>query len=445
VFNLEESPYSLSESSVREVMARLRAIEERMALLRNQGTLTSETLRQYYGEKRFEQVTESNAIEGSTLSIGETELAVVKGITVTGHDPAYVRDAIALDKALTRIAEMARNDSKATDIEHLLEIHSLLLGDRPSAGQFRTERVRISGADHAPPKTGEAVRNAMYEWEKWSLENVSLPGPIRAAVLHAWLTHIHPFIDGNGRTSRAVSNLELIKVGYPPIIVKKKERDRYIQALAESDKAGDLNSFIDLIFDKVESAFTGLENSARKKQAYDPVVAAINSRREQNLKVWQTSIDLLASMIDLRLAALMEDIGGRHRLKKFEHTIDLEEYTELCAGRRVSGGWSFIVSIEIPGFSKLEKLAYVQHRNAKVHQFLDREGGPALFWSRKNPEKFPEWKPDLENSPFAVELTIRSGRGDEWIALLPDDYVSDFSTSEVADKVVAALIEQATH
>lgn len=413
-------------------------------LLRREGTLTPDTVRQYYGEKRIEQVTESNAIEGSTLSVGETELAVLKGITVTGHDPAYVRDAIALDRALARIVDLARPGSAATDISQLLEIHSLLLGERPSAGSFRTERVRISGAEHAPPKTGEAVRSAMSNWEKWSIENGELPAPIRAAVLHAWLTHVHPFIDGNGRTSRAISNLELIRAGYPPIIIKKKERDRYIQALADSDKGGDLNSFLDLIFDKIDAALTGLENSAKKRQGYDPMLAAINVRREQNLKVWQTGVSLLASMIDLRLNERMDTIGGRYRLKTFDNTLDLEDYNELCAGRGVSGGWAFIVAIEIPGFPQLEKLAYVQHRSAQLYQRLGQEGGPALFWSHKNPEGFPKWKPDFERSPFAAELTSRAGSGDEWIARLADGSILDLSTREVADRLVDELIGLAT-
>ena len=103
MFDLERTPYSLEDEAKTQVKQRLDGIEERVQLLRRAGTLTDQTLRDYYGEKRFEQVAESNAIEGSTLSVGETELAVVKGITISGHDPAYAKDAIALDRALNRI------------------------------------------------------------------------------------------------------------------------------------------------------------------------------------------------------------------------------------------------------------------------------------------------------------------------------------------------------
>ena len=132
MFNLEATPYLLDDIASRQVRVRLNAIEERVALLRRSGTLTEQTVRDYYGDKRFEQVAESNAIEGSTLSVGETELAVVKGITITGHDPAFARDAVALDRALSRIAELARDTSTPTDIEQLHEVHALLLGERPN-------------------------------------------------------------------------------------------------------------------------------------------------------------------------------------------------------------------------------------------------------------------------------------------------------------------------
>jgi Fic family protein len=444
VFNLDETPYSLKDGTAQEVLERLKSIEHRVVLLRKEGALTPETIRHYYGEKRFEQVAESNSIEGSTLSVGETELAVMKGITITGHDPAYVRDAIALDKALSRVVELARLGSPTTDIDQLLEIHRLLLGDRPSAGNLRTERVRISGSEHAPPKTGEAVRSAMTAWETWSASNPELPAPIRAAVLHAWLTHIHPFTDGNGRTSRAVSNLELIRAGYPPIIIKKKERHRYIQALSESDQGGDIRSFLDLIFDKVDGALTGLEISAKKQQGYDAAVAAVRHKQEQNLKVWQSGLTLLASMVDLRLGAQVEQLGGQFHLKTFENPLDLEDYVELCAGRSISGGWAFLVSVSIPGFPQMERLSYVQHRSALMYQYLAGEGGPAIFWSVKNPDGFPKWKPAFENSPFALELTSRNGSGDDWVARVLDGSFMRLSTTQVADKLSEALLAQAT-
>ncbi len=442
MFNLEGTPYVLDEVASTQVRAKLAAIEERVSLLRRSGTLTEKTVRDYYGEKRFEQVAESNAIEGSTLSVGETELAVLKGITITGHDPAYAKDAMALDRALTRITELARDVAHPTDIGQLHEVHALLLGDRQGAGIFRRERVSIRGARHIPPKTWEQVMGMMSEWQRWSAENADLPAPIRSAVMHAWLTHVHPFIDGNGRVSRAIGNLELIRAGYPPIIIKKKERDRYIEALAESDEGGDIRSFLELIFDRIEGGLTGLELSARRKQGFNPVIEKIKQLQEKQLRIWETSVKLLASIIEHRLVQLLEPVGGSAVTRLFESPLDLDDYLEVCAGRSVSRSWAFSVRLEIPGVPRLEKLAFIGHRSPRMRQALGHDGGPSLYWSSKNPANFPKWLYDGENSPFSMELTSKAGNGDEWFAKVAGESVLKLQTTELAESIAAALVDQ---
>jgi Fic family protein len=265
VFNLDATPYLLDDAASAAIRTRLGEIECRVQRLRQAGTLSDQTLRAYYGEKRFEQVAESNAIEGSTLSAGETELAVMKGITITGHDPAFTKDAVALDRALVRITELARQREDPTDLAQLQEIHGILLEGRPGAGIFRRERVAIRGARHTPPKTWEEIMSQMERWQAWSRNNIGLPAPIRSVVLHAWLTLVHPFIDGNGRTARAIGVLELMRAGFPPIIIKKKERNRYFNCLADSDNGWDIRAFAELVFERIDGALTGLERSANNK------------------------------------------------------------------------------------------------------------------------------------------------------------------------------------
>lgn len=442
MFNLDATPYVLDESASNQVRVRLDAIEERVALLRRSGTLTEQTIRDYYGDKRFEQVAESNAIEGSTLSVGETELAVVKGITITGHDPAFARDAVALDRALSRIAELARDASSPTDIRQLHEVHALLLGERPGAGIFRRERVTISGSKHTPPKTWEQVMQQMSDWQNWSSANQDLPAPIRSAVLHAWLTHVHPFIDGNGRTSRAIGNLELIRAGYPPIIIKKKERDRYIEALAESDEGGDIRSFMELVFDRLEVGLTGLELSAKRRQGYNPVIEKIRLRQEKQLNIWETSVKLLASIIEHRVVQALEPVGGGCSIKSFDRPLDLDDYLEVCEGRSVPRSWAFTVRLEVPGLSRLEKLAYIGHRSPRMSQALGQEGGPAIYWSRPNPERFPKWVGDGARSPFAEEITSKGGNGDEWYARKSDGTIERVQTTDLAGRIANALVSQ---
>ena len=150
--SLDGSPYSLEDTG-QWVFDKANGLQERVDLLREEGKLSEQTLRAYFGDTRFRQIAESNAIEGSTLSVGETELAVSKGITITGHDPAYSKDAVNLSKALERMVDLAR-DRSPTGLDQVKELHALILGDRPGAGLFRTQEVRIGGSQHRPLHPG---------------------------------------------------------------------------------------------------------------------------------------------------------------------------------------------------------------------------------------------------------------------------------------------------
>ncbi len=443
MLNLDKSPYLLDDAADQEITLQIKELEERIDLLRRSGTLTGETLANYYGEKRFEQVAESNAIEGSTLSVGETKLAVLKGITITGHDPSYIRDARALDAALQRMTEMARENQLATNIKQLLELHSLILGDRPGAGMFRNEPVQIKGSDHRPPKYWEEIMSEMEAWEDWSQVNSAAPAILRAIILHAWLVHIHPFIDGNGRTARAITNLELIRSGYPPIIIKKKERERYIEALSESDSGGDIRAFFELLMERIEGSFIGLEISAKQKQGYSPVQEKIRKQQERILNLWGARVHVLVNAIEHFVHEHIDAVGGNVYIKKFESTLDLDEYIALCEKKPVQRSWVFIANLDIPGLPKLERLAYLGFRTSKMSRSLGGEGGPSIFWSTKNEIGYPKWSRAEKEAPFAVEITTRQGEGDDWYARKIDGSVSKMGTTELAKEIARSLVEMA--
>jgi hypothetical protein len=140
----------------------------------------------------------------------------------------------------------------------------------------------------------------MADWQSWSAEHLDANAPIRSAVLHAWLAHIHPYVDGNGRTARAIGNLELIRAGYPPIVIKKVERDRYYDCLAESDE-GDLGPFLELVLDRCESSLIGLEQSVNTAGA-TPAIQTIRERQLKQLGIWNTAVQLLGQMLELELS-----------------------------------------------------------------------------------------------------------------------------------------------
>lgn len=445
MLNLEKTPYLLEPQAEIAVTKKIKKLEERVELLRSAGTLTDRTLLDYYGEKRFEQIAESNAIEGSTLSVGETELAVLKGITITGHDPAYVRDARSLSKALDRMTDMARESKQPTDIEQLLELHLLILGDRAGAGTFRNEPVRIKGSAHKPPMYWREIMNKMEEWESWSRDNADSPAILRSIILHAWLAHIHPFIDGNGRTARAITNLELIRAGYPPVIIrKKKDRDRYVEALAESDEAGDIRAFFELMIERIEGALQGLELSAKQKQEYNPRQLKIRNRQEQQLHIWSTSVQLLVNQIEYYVHEQIDKVNGVVYVKEYDLSLDREDFIALCDRQTISTSWLFIIGLKIPGFSRQERLAYLGYRNPSMYHKLGDEGGPSIFWSRKNDGGYPKWIHTEDEFPFAVEITTKLGQGDEWYGRTIDGSIVHLNTTAMAKRIANSLVEMLT-
>lgn len=442
---LHNTIYSLEASASEKLASHLRKLHERVDLLRGQGHLTPDTLQSYYGAKRMEQVAESNALEGSTLSVGETELAVLKGATLTGHNPRFVRDAIDLDAALRRLAELAR-DSSPTNVEQLQEVHGLVLGKRPGAGIFRRERVRIAGAKHVPPKTWERVMAAMESWESWSLANPSTSPLIRGTVLHAWLAHIHPYIDGNGRTARAVTNLELVRGGFPPIIIKKKDRPRYLEALATSDEAGDLGPFFDLVLSREEGALRGLELAARKAQGYDPAGAKIKRAQSQRLQIWNRSVELLYDMLLHELESTVGPHAGEISGHVYPDSLELDDYIDLCSGRAVSRSWCFRLKCSLPGLGGVERLAWAGYRSESMRDALPSSdgGGPSLFWSAPNPAGYPPWIKAWTDAPSFVEMTTVSGRGDDWYVLDADEQPRRMTTSQAVEGLARGFIDLAT-
>ena len=445
MLNLQNSPYTLDKVAEQEMASRMKALEDKVELLRSTGKLTDETLSDYYGEKRFEQVAESNALEGSTLSAGETKLAIRKGVTITGHDPGYIRDARTLDNALQRMTEMARSNSSPTDIEQILELHSLILGERPSAGTFRSEPVRIKGSKHKPPQSWHEVMDEMEAWEKWSRNNSFAPAVLRACILHAWLVHIHPFIDGNGRTARAVTNLELIRAGYPSVILKRKERARYIDALSQSDAGGDIRDFLELLIERIEGSFLGLELSAMQKQGYSPIQEKIRRRQEQHLKIWNAGVHLLVQAVSRFIQEQIDDGDGQFFVREFESPLDVEDYIALCNRKSTQKSWAFITHLRIPGFPEQVRLSYIGYRTPAMYHESGNEGGPSLFWSKRSESGSPKWSGTEDEAPFAVEITSKQGAGDEWFARKIDSSIFQLSTTQLAKQIARSLVEMAIH
>ena len=440
-FSLHGSPYSL-EATGQHVINEAMSLQARAELLREQGRLTEETLRAYYGDKRFEQIAESNAIEGSTLSVGETELVVDKGITITGHDPAFSKDARNLSEALEYMRELAQDPSPTT-LMQVKELHHLVLGGGPTAGVFRSREVRISGSPHVPPPTWGQVMSAMEQWERWSSANAGGPALLRAIVLHAWLTHIHPFSDGNGRTSRAVMNLELIRAGLPSVIIRRKDRGRYYEALAESDLGGDLEPISELILARAEDALRDLERAAKRHQDYDLVQAKLHKAQELRVAIWNDSVRLLFSLVNDALDSTMGAMG--HVVTRwYDGELLVDDYVALSQGDSEGNSWLFSIDVEVPGLREHRFLAWTGFRSYGMKAWHRIGDGPSIFWSVPDESGYRKWALDDSRSPGVAELTLELPDVDRWIARMPDGGFGRMPPSEVAQRVAEAVVDSLT-
>lgn len=433
---LEGSPYCFDEVES-PFLTSSSALEARVALLRGEGTLRSETLRAYFGDKRYEEIAESNAIEGSTLNVRETQLAVMSGIAVTGHDPAHVRDAVNLARALDRIVELA-TQRRPTDVEQVKEVHSLVLAERAGAGMFRSEAIRISGSDHRPPKTWAQVMDAMEEWEAWSVANASAPPVLRAVVLHTWLTHIHPFLDGNGRTARAIMNLEFIRSGYPSVILRKKDRVRYYEALAESDRGGDLGPIGQLIADRCTDALGALERAARAQQGYNEVQIRLREAQKRQVNIWNDAVRLLFSLTE---DALQQAFGsvGQVRTTWYDAELSLEDYLALLSSDPSGNSWIFRIDVTVPAVGEISYLAWAGFRSDRVRGWKDIGAGPSIFWSIKNNRSSKPWIRQDDSAPGGAELTLKVPDVDKWIVRDSNGDIGRRQPSELARSIVQGV------
>ena len=186
----------------------------------------------------------TNAVEGSTLTLGETLTILEHGVTVSGKPMSEHLDAVNGQRAYSAMLDLAQQRAKIV-LETMLDLHRTIVGDVSYGGQLRDESQLV---DEMLARYDEGISNGEH--------------PIRvASMLHFDLLTIHPFKDGNGRTARLLENLHLIREGFVPILIGPEEKPRYFDVLQRSQVAvpgvGDPTEFIAYMAD--------LENAALER------------------------------------------------------------------------------------------------------------------------------------------------------------------------------------
>ena len=205
----------------------------------------------------FHEAHNSTALEGNTLVLKQVEALLSRGEAVGRKDLKEYLEVRGYADAARWVYEQARRPSvnggtTPVTIQDLRHIHHLAMtpvwavAPHPDAyptespGNFRQHDLHPFARGMRPP-TFPLVHAQIAQWANDTRAIFTGPDPVcaRVAKAHAAFERIHPFIDGNGRTGRLVLNLLLTRLGYPPAVIQKKERARYLQALQRSDRGDD--------------------------------------------------------------------------------------------------------------------------------------------------------------------------------------------------------------
>ena len=201
----------------------------------------------------YQEAHQSTALEGNTLVLEQVEALLAQGLAVGNKELREYMEVSGYAQAATWVYTQALEPGEwvtgalltMTELRH---VHELALGPacgvapHPSAtekerpGSFRQHDIQPFPGGMTPPSWVE-VESSMTDWLKSLSQATKKENPIEAlAAAHASFERIHPFLDGNGRTGRLLLNLVLIRMGYPPVIIYKRDRTKYLRSLRRADE-----------------------------------------------------------------------------------------------------------------------------------------------------------------------------------------------------------------
>ncbi len=379
----------------RRLMPRIDENATHVQEMREVGKLGPEALRLIRKHFRIKNIYHSNAIEGNLLDVGETRQVVELGLTIAGKPLKDQAEAKNLGAALDFLEEIASNVEDPISMHDVRQIHKLILQDidDANAGGFRTVDVKISGSDFEASSFMD-VDSHMSEFMDWlgpaSIDTENNVIEI-AAACHARLAQIHPFVDGNGRTSRILMNLVLMRAGYPIAVITRDDRTRYIDAL-ERSQVSDLTPFIGLILECVSETLEEYENAAEEQREQLEWAQSIASRMTQTevprakneYELWRSAMDLLVNHYQ-QIANNINDASPLVNLYvKAFGMLEFEKYLALRQRQSAKRTWFFRLDF-VSGSKTARYLHFFGYANypmsehAQVSLHLSREESPYYF------------------------------------------------------------------
>lgn len=413
---LAGSPYLLPDDPVGEevaasVVKRLGNLETRVRKVQKKLEGRQDDFRnQLLNDFVVRHVYESNALEGLGPSLRETydiikqrgdrtvqQILTERTLGESFRSEPRLADVEGLHDAYTFAEELARSTDPIREID-LRNLHALITSKEPFAGEYKQIEVEIGGSDHVPVPIFD-VERSVRELVEW-INHQDAPPALAATVGHAWLTHIHPFQDGNGRTARILANLLLARHGYPPLVIRSgSDKGEYLEALGHSDEGGDILIFFDLVLKALNRAAYELESPEITRQL---LKHDFFPGEDADYQSWVT---LLASLT-VKLASQLATEGLR-----FDVVGGLDPSDFAFLRRRSHAGNGWFAKLQGGGVNLLLWFGFSSNRMMDSH-YLDAPG-PSIYFSERDRRPLVEhpYRPLTDRRLFPIdELTLLPGR-----------------------------------
>lgn len=225
---------------VSEWQAKLNALKQRTALeelIRRKDVFEDSLLKLTY---------HSNKIEGSTLSLRETQSILFENLVVPRHSMVEHLEVSNHRQAFRKVLDGVQEQEPLT-IGFILDLHKTLMnGILEEAGRFRTHPVRIAGARVVPPnflKVPEKMADLCEHMQ-------ATDDPIGMILQHAWFEVIHPFADGNGRLGRLLLNYQFLRAGFPLVIIRSERKRLYYEALERAQVKQEFEALVAFVYEE---------------------------------------------------------------------------------------------------------------------------------------------------------------------------------------------------
>lgn len=444
---LARTPYLIYEDSTS--LGRFSRVAERALATHRRAKAAAEQIAKqtntllgpYESAMRSELVAESNRMEGyKSTTPGVRKLVQLKDellhievqsfLEYVRDDPRLLED-LGLYRAYMIADEWAGSESRPREFE-LRSLHSLILADHAAAGRYKVAPNKIGGSAHVPVAPWD-VPKSMGELCEWFRTGSGDP-VLDAAVVHAWLTHIHPFDDGNGRMARLLANLALVQVSFPPLLLRSgSDRGQYLDALAASDE-GDILPLYDLFANSLRRMVLAMEkpNFVQAK-----IRAELMDTSAKRYTLWK---ELLRNL----LTSLEHKVARPHRWAISEMGIpSAEDFSDFEEGVSAGKRWlaKFKDSKGVPQW-----LLWVGYQSEEMSHLLGVEGRPrrwpSIFFAHRstNPQKVHPWTTmyRADGSGRPNELTVVPGTRTA-IALKVEDQLLEKDLVDGADFVAKTL------